>query len=90
MQARIASVSAKGQVTIPAEIRKVLGIATPGRVEFVLRDDGVVELRAPAFTLDDVFGSVPPLPGESPDLVREIREAVETAYLERHKLPRYG
>jgi bifunctional DNA-binding transcriptional regulator/antitoxin component of YhaV-PrlF toxin-antitoxin module len=47
-------------VTIPAQIRKALGIATPGQVEFVVRDDGVVELRAPAFTLDDVFGSVPP------------------------------
>jgi hypothetical protein len=60
------------------------GSGAPDTVLLVLRDDGVLEIRPSPRALDDVFGSVPPLPGESPDLVREIDEAVEAAYLERH------
>lgn len=80
MHTRIAPVSVKGQVTIPAEFRKELGIQTPDQVEFVLRDDGVVELRAPAFTLEDAFGSVPPLPNETDDLDEEIAESIALAH----------
>ena len=80
MHTRIAPVSVKGQVTIPAEIRKKLGIEAPDQVEFVVRDDGVVELRAPAFTLEEVFGSVPPLPHETEDLDEEIAEAIALAH----------
>jgi AbrB family looped-hinge helix DNA binding protein len=87
MHSRIAPVSVKGQVTIPAEIRKELGITTPDQVEFVLRDDGVVELRAPAMTLDEVFGSVPPLPHETDDLDEEIAEAIALAYARPDRTP---
>lgn len=80
MHTQIAPVSVKGQVTIPAEIRKRLGIEAPDQVEFVLRDDGVVELRAPAFTLEEAFGSVDPLPNETDDLNEEIAEAIALAY----------
>jgi hypothetical protein len=54
-------------------------------VLLVLRDDGVLEIRSSHRALDDVSGSVPHLPGESPDLVREIDEAIEAACLKRHK-----
>lgn len=85
MQTRIASISKSGQVTIPDDMLGELGSGSPDTVLLVLRDDGVLETRPSARALDDVFGSVPPLPGESPDLVREINEAVEAACLERHQ-----
>lgn len=85
MQSRIASVSKSGQVTIPDEMLSELGSGSPDTVLLVLRDDGVLEIRPGPLELDDVFGSVPPLPGESADLVREIDEAVEAAYLKRHE-----
>lgn len=87
MHTRIAPVSVKGQVTIPAEIRKELGIEPPDQVEFVVRDDGVVELRAPAFTLEEVFGSVPPLPHETEDLDEEIAEAIALAHARSDRKP---
>ena len=39
-----AKLTTKGQVTIPKAIRDALGIDAGDRVEFVLRDDGVVEV----------------------------------------------
>ena len=87
MHIRIAPVSVKGQVTIPADIRKELGIETPDQVEFVVRDDGVVELRAPAFTLEEVFGSVPPLAHETDDLDQEIAEAIALAHARPDRTP---
>lgn len=80
MHSRVAPVNSMGQVTIPSEIRAELGIKTPDQVEFVVRDDGVVELRSPAFTLEEVFGSVPPLLQETDDLDEEIAEAIALAH----------
>jgi AbrB family looped-hinge helix DNA binding protein len=87
MHTRIAPVSVKGQVTIPAEIRRELGIDTPDQIEFVVRDDGVVELRSPAFTLEEVFGSVPALPHETDDLDEEIAEAMALALARPDRSP---
>jgi AbrB family looped-hinge helix DNA binding protein len=82
MHTRIAPVSSKGQVTIPAEIRRRLGVGGTDKVVFVVRDDGVVELRAPSFTLEDVFGSIDPLPQESADLDQEIEAAIAAGLAE--------
>ena len=76
MHTRLSPVSSKGQVTIPVEIRKMLGISKDDSVAFVVHDDGHVELRSPTYTLDNVFGSVPGLPTETPDLEQEIEEAI--------------
>jgi AbrB family looped-hinge helix DNA binding protein len=82
MHTRIAPISSKGQVTIPAEIRRRLGVGGTDKVVFVVRDDGVVELRAPSFTLEDVFGSIDPLPQESADLDQEIEAAIAAGLAE--------
>ena len=37
-------VTSKGQVTIPVDVRRELGIQSGSEVEFVRREDGVVEL----------------------------------------------
>ncbi len=44
-----ATVTSKGRVTIPAEIRKRLGIDAGGMLAFVIEDDGKIALRAPAY-----------------------------------------
>jgi AbrB family looped-hinge helix DNA binding protein len=41
------TVTSKGQVTIPAHIRQVLGIQPRDRVEFVVRDGSVYLSRVP-------------------------------------------
>ena len=49
MKEIISTVTSKGQVTIPAEVRKQLGIARGDKVTFVIEDEGRIELRAPVY-----------------------------------------
>ena len=57
------TVSSKGQVTIPKEVRDALRIDTGDRVLFVVRDDGVVELRPETVDLMDLVGILEPADG---------------------------
>lgn len=81
-------VTTKGQVTIPIEIRRVLGIEPHDAVEFIL-EDGVVRLGKAQSITERTAGSLkhdgPPL---SP---QEEKRAVELAIAEeamRRGLPR--
>lgn len=52
-----AKVTSKGQVTIPNEVRKKLGIGKDDTVDFIIEDD---EVRlVPVRTLKDLRGAVP-------------------------------
>lgn len=53
------TITQRGQVTIPAEVRRRLGVGPRDKVTFVIDDDGVRLLPAP-FTLESAFGSVSP------------------------------
>ncbi|MGH2531865.1 MAG: AbrB/MazE/SpoVT family DNA-binding domain-containing protein [Thermomicrobiales bacterium] len=73
----VSTISSKGQVTIPVEIRRHLGIGAADKIAFVVQDEGTVELRPARFTLESVLNSIDALPNESVDLDREIAEAME-------------
>lgn len=45
MKEIIATVTSKGQITIPAEVRRHLGIGERDKVTFVIDDEGQVHLR---------------------------------------------
>jgi antitoxin PrlF len=49
----------RGQVTVPAEVRKLLGTRPKDKVTFVI-DGGQVSLSNAAFSLESAFGSVKP------------------------------
>ncbi len=51
-----AKVTSKGQVTIPKEVREALHIDAGDRVQFFIREDGVVELRPRTVDLKDLYG----------------------------------
>ncbi len=73
-----ATVTSKGQVTIPVEIRRHLGIDAADKVAFVINGEGRVELRPPAYTLASLRGIVPALKGrETGDFDDLIKEAME-------------
>ena len=55
----IRTVTTKGQVTIPAEIRRLLEVEPGDKVIFRVRE-GTVELGPAAMTLEDAFGAVSP------------------------------
>lgn len=49
MKEILSTITSKGQVTIPVEVRKYLGLSTGDRVVFVLDSNGTVQLRAPRY-----------------------------------------
>jgi len=75
MVERIATISSKNQITVPAEVRRRLGIGASDKIAFVFTADGKIEVRVPRFDLESIIGSLPPLPGTSLDFEREIEEA---------------
>ncbi len=54
----IATVTSKGQVTIPKEVRDALSIHQGDRLEFVVEDDGTVRMRLLNVDIRDLFGIV--------------------------------
>lgn len=83
MKSSISTISSKGQITIPAEVRRHLGVGASDKISVVITDEGRVELRPVRYTLEDVIGSVSPLPNESLDLDQEIEGAMEEQAIRR-------
>jgi AbrB family looped-hinge helix DNA binding protein len=71
----IGTITRRGQVTVPAEVRRILGAETPGKIVFQIEGDEV-HLLHPAFTLETAYGSVEPLnrPENFDAMIREARE----------------
>jgi AbrB family looped-hinge helix DNA binding protein len=65
----------RGQVVIPDDIRRQLGVNGTNEITFILTDAGHVEVRPARWTLESVLGSLTALPDETLDLEREIEEA---------------
>jgi AbrB family looped-hinge helix DNA binding protein len=49
MKEIVSTVTSKGRVTIPAEVRRYLGVAPGDAISFVIDDLGKVSLKATAF-----------------------------------------
>ena len=78
MRQFVSNVTSKGQVTIPAAIRKHLGVGTPDKITFVVEDDGHVALQPAKFTIRDLKGIVPAIPGRTTsDFEDQIEDAME-------------
>ncbi len=75
MRAVDATITSQGQVTIPAEVRRHLGLAKRDRVTFLIADDGV-RLVPNRYTTESAFGAVAPLQNTSPDFDDEIEQAM--------------
>ena len=82
MREVIATLTSKGQVTIPAVVRKHLAIASGNRVAFAIGDDGAVTLHVPSYptiaSLRGVAGSL-----TQPRSWTEMREIARADALER-------
>jgi len=59
------TISSKGQITVPIEIRKRLGLAPGDRVEFVVEDDRTVirPARSEVNPFEKFIGIAGPFPG---------------------------
>jgi AbrB family looped-hinge helix DNA binding protein len=53
-----AAVTSKGQITIPASIRKAMGIKAQDRVVFTVMPDGTTVMRAKTKDISSLAGSI--------------------------------
>ncbi len=49
MKEIVSTVTSKGQVTIPAEVREYLGIKTNDKIAFVIDQEGIVRIKVPRY-----------------------------------------
>jgi len=83
-----ATVTSKGQVTIPKRIRDALDIEAGTEVEFVLEDDGTISVRPKRPPMDRLREIKERLAGRDIDIDRmrrESKDAWESAYDEGGK-----
>lgn len=79
-----ATLTSKGQVTIPLEVRERLGLRAGSRVSFVLTADGAFELIPATGTVHDLRGVLAVAAAAAGAVsVEEMDDAVAAAALER-------
>ena len=71
------TVTSKGQVTIPVEVRRHLGVEKNAKITFVIRPEGTVEVKTPKYpTIASLAGAAgklkKPLPWK--EVVRQAHE----------------
>ena len=59
-----ATMTSKGQITIPADIRKALGLTAGERVVFTQLDDGTTVMRAKTRSILELKGMLKPVRGK--------------------------
>jgi AbrB family looped-hinge helix DNA binding protein len=70
------SISSKGQVTVPQEIRKRLGLRTGDRVEFIAEGDRTVirPARGTENPFQEFEGILGPFPGGEEGIISWVRD----------------
>ena len=84
MKEILSTVTSKGQVTIPVEIRQYLGIDTSDKIAFAIDDDGSVRIKIPRYP------TISSLRGAAGSLKRPLswQQMRQVAYEDRFKAKR--
>lgn len=80
----ITTLTTKGQVTIPKEIRKQLKINTGDKIDISIVGEGQAMIRPVSQKVDDVFG-IFYKPGRKPVSIEEMDEAIANGLKEKYK-----
>lgn len=73
MREIVTTMTQRGQITVPSEVRRLLGLKPRDKVAFTI-ENGVVRLVPVAFTAASAYGSVEPR-GATDDIDEQIRHA---------------
>ena len=74
----VATLTSKGQLTLPKPIRDLLKLNPGDAVDFVVAADGTVQVRAGRFDVRDLRGLLK-RPGRKPVTVEEMDDALRGA-----------
>ncbi|MCX6603924.1 MAG: AbrB/MazE/SpoVT family DNA-binding domain-containing protein [Acidobacteria bacterium] len=76
--------TSQGQISVPAEIRRMLGLEPGSSLEWVAEDGRVAVRRAGTYSFKDIhlalFGGKTPAPKSDAELKEGIRKAVRKRY----------
>jgi len=86
MKEIVTTMTQRGQVTVPSEVRRLLGLKPRDKVAFSIEDDEV-RLTPARFTLESAFGSVKPIKGRQDFKAISRGARDEKLRRERSKLP---
>jgi len=76
-------VTAQGQISVPAEVRKKLGVGPGSVLEWDEKDDHVIVCRAARYTSNDVHRAL--FPEKAPRKVpMSVKDAIRKAIRKRH------
>jgi antitoxin PrlF len=76
-------VTAQGQISVPAEVRKKLGVGPGSVLEWDEQDDQVVIRRVGRYTSEDVHHALFPEPS-APEGPVDVKEAIRKYMRKRH------
>jgi antitoxin PrlF len=84
------SITTKGQVTIPKDIRKALGLKAGDRVSFVADGDQaiLIPVKGDILSLKGILK--PYFKGQKPMTIEEMRETAKAYVVERYEKKRKG
>jgi len=77
-------VTAQGQISVPAEVRKKLGIGPGSVLEWHAQDGGVMVRRAGRFSSADVHRALFPQGTPKDKSVLDVKTGIGTAIRQRH------
>lgn len=80
MKEILATITQRGQITVPAEVRRLLGAKTGDKLAFQI-EGTEVRLAPAAMTLESAFGSVKPL--THPEEFARIEEIAKAEHVAR-------
>ena len=66
-------ITQKGQVTMPAAIRRHLGVGPKDRIQYVIEDDGRVVVKAARSRIDELGSAITEVPGREGRDYEEVR-----------------
>jgi antitoxin PrlF len=72
----IATLTTKGQVTIPKKIRESLHLKNGDKIEIIVTDKREAVIRPISKTVDDIFGKLHK-PNKKPVSIEEMNEAIQ-------------
>jgi len=75
----LATITSKGQVTIPIDIRNSLNLVAGDKIEFIVTKDGEAVLRLLSKKVDDVFGILRN-PKQKTVSIDEMNEAIKNRF----------
>ncbi len=82
-------ITAQGQISVPAEIRKKLGLGPGSTIEWEERDGEVVVRKARRHTLDDAHKALFPDGPPPRKSLKELKEGIRKHIREKHARGRY-